>query len=127
MRTIGRARMILSSICLLAFLAAAPAAIAAGAIGTPAAPGSTRQTWDDIFKQPATRQDTTLAQLVKARLTRTTGGPDDGEWRSVGVDARNGHLRLTGKGLTAEQRASVENIVRNTAGVKSWDWGAQPR
>jgi hypothetical protein len=148
MGAIRMGRMILSSMCLLAFLAAVPAAIdAATKSGSvPAAPGSTRQTRDDFFARPATPQDSALAQTVKARLqpqanvarpkgggdwrgdkaaaqTRTTGGPDDGEWRSVGVDARNGHVRLTGKGLTAAQRTSVESVVKQTPGVMSWDWG----
>jgi hypothetical protein len=113
---------------------------------TDAAPRKvTKELADQLFRSPATPQDAALAQSVKGRLqamgaaSATTATPGSVQaapvkgaakaytspdwWVNVAVDARSGHVRLSGKNLTPAQRAAAENVVRSTAGVESWDWG----
>jgi len=130
------ALVVLAGLGLLALTAAMPmAAYAAKTL-----------TLDDLFRSPATPQDTALVAAIKGRLqaagaasSRTTSpaapgaqaGAREGAqalwdwWIKVGVDARNGHVRLNGSTLTPQQRAAVEGVVRGTQGVQScsWDWG----
>jgi hypothetical protein len=101
----------------------------------------TRELADQLFRSPATPQDTALARTVKDRL-RATGAasskttaastrtaPTSGAytspdwWVNVTVDARSGHVRLGGKNLTPAQRTAVESAMNSMPDVGSYDWG----
>jgi hypothetical protein len=129
---------------LLALLVALP-------VVTDAAPRKvTKELADQLFRSPATPQDTALARSVKERVKAivasetkptpvapTAGGAtqpsgtgkgarslSSPDWSArVTVEARSGHVRLGGNNLTPAQRALVESAVKSLPDVTSWGWG----
>jgi hypothetical protein len=137
-------------LCLLTLLAVLPVVADAATKKAGGGGGDLQQSGGDLFRRAATPQDTALANSVRQRLQQAlpfddgskaavgqartpspaaSAQPGDDRparpnwWMNVGVNARNGRVRLSGSGLTATQRASVEKVVRGTPGVTSWDWG----
>jgi hypothetical protein len=91
--------------------------------------GSTRGTWDDFFRSPATPQDMALAQAIIFRMQQwkdpalaQASTPNAGTALpcvlcGVTVEARNGYIRLNGKVASLQQSMTAENIARSTQGV----------